>query len=577
MSRRRRIYPAAFLLPAFLFGCGCAPMAVASEEEKAEDQRPIYLRYAMEHEGDVARGEQLFRDHPQLQCTHCHNISGMEKSGPNLEGIADKFGREELIRQVLYPSESVKPGFEQTIVLTHDGQVHVGRLERANKAVHRMIDAQGQQKDVPSEQIESKHTSAVSLMPENLVAELQPDQFADLMAYLQTLSYGINRGLIAGGKPIDIPRLATSVEFRSVHPGELGFENPVWCGALPGTERDLLIVEHHSSRVWRWIRDDRPPRKELFLDLSGQTYQSNNQGLTCIAFHPQYATNRRYFLKHEVEEEGEVKTTVVERRASDDGLRDSGQPSRRLLALPQPAFNHNGGCLAFGPDGMLYIAFGDGGPQKDPPGHSQNPRIFHGSMLRIDVDRTEADRAYSIPPDNPFIAAHHADAAVRPETWAIGFREPWRFSFDSKTGELYLGDVGQDSFEEVCLVRRGENHGWNVREAFTPFSDEYRREGETYTDPLFAYEHGLGFSVTGGHVYRGRANPSFDGVYVFGDYNTRRVWGLRQKEGVVTDIAEIGTAPASVTSFGVDQQGELYLVSYLGTIYHIDLSRAKFP
>lgn len=557
--------------------CAASALAVANEVGHAEDQRPTYLRYAMEHGGDPARGEQLFRDHPQLQCTNCHSTSGMEKSGPNLEGVADKFDREELIRQVLYPSESVKPGFEQVALLTSDGQIHVGRLERANKITHRLIDAQGKQKDVPSDQIETKRVSAVSMMPDDLVAVLQPDQFGDLMAYLRTLTFGVHQGLVAGGTRIEIPRLAAPVTFRAIHPAELAFENPVWCGALPGSDRDLLVIEHHTSRVWRLIRDEGPLRKELFLDLAGETHISNNQGLMCLAFHPQYATNRRYFLKHEVEEEGEVKTTVVERRASPDGLRDSGDPSRRLLAVPQPAFNHNGGCVAFGPDGMLYAAFGDGGPQLDPPGYSQNPRIFHGSMLRIDVDQTEGDRPYAIPPDNPFIAAHQQDNAVRPETWAIGFREPWRFSFDSQTGELYVGDVGQSQFEEVSLVRRGENHGWNVREAYAPFSDEYRREGETYTEPLFAYEHGLGFSVTGGHVYRGQSNASFDGVYVFGDYNTRRVWGLRQHEGVVTGVAEIGTAPGGIASFGVDGQGELYLVTYMGTIYHVDLSGAKFP
>lgn len=554
-----------------------SPMAVASDEGSAEDQRPAYLRYALENDGNPTRGEQLYRNHAQLQCTNCHNISGMEKSGPNLEGVADKYDRKELTRQVLYPSDSVKPGFEQVILLTGAGHVHTGRLERANKITHRIIDAQGQQKDIPTSQIESKRISAVSMMPENLVDQLRPDQFADLVAFLRTLKFGVNQGLVAGGRPIEIPRLSTPVSFRAIHPAETGFENPVWCGALPGTEGDLLVIEHHTSRIWRLIRGEEPLRKELFLDLSGETYLSNNQGLMCVAFHPQYATNRRYFLKHEVEEGGEVQTAVVERRGSADGLRDSGEPSRRLLAVPQPAFNHNGGCLAFGPDGMLYTAFGDGGPQLDPPGYSQNPRIFHGSMLRIDVDRTDGDRPYAIPPDNPFVTAHQQDAAIRPETWAIGFREPWRFSFDPQTGELYLGDVGQDLFEEVCLVRRGENHGWNVREAFAPFSDEYRRDGETYADPLFAYEHGLGFSVTGGHVYRGTANASFDGVYVFGDYNTRRVWGLRQQRGVATAVVEIGTAPGSVASFGVDGQGELYLVSYLGTIYHIDMSGSEFP
>ena len=552
-----------------------APGVIAQEAE--EFDRDVYLQFAMEHDGDPDRGEQLYKTHKQLQCTNCHNVIGMEKSGPNLDGIADKYDRRELIRQVLYPSESLKPGFEQVTILTNDGQVHVGRIERANKTVHRLIDAKGKQSNIPSETVETMQVSPVSLMPQDLVRVVSPEEFADLTAYLRTLTFGVRQGLVAGGRPIDVPRLETPVSFRPVHSPELSFENPVWCGALPGTASDLLVIEHQTSRIWRVVRDDGPVRRELFLDLEGQTYISNNQGLMCVAFHPNYPQNRRYFVKYEVEEEGEVKTTVAERRGSDDGLQDSGQPSRRLLEVAQPAFNHNGGCLAFGPDGMLYVAFGDGGPQKDPPGYSQNPRIFHGSMLRIDVDRRDPELPYAIPPDNPFLEAHLQDPTIRPETWAIGFREPWRFSFDFVTGELYVGDVGQNTFEEVCLVRRGENHGWNVREAYAPFSDEYRRDGESYVEPLFAYEHGLGFSVTGGFVYRGEANPSFDGAYIFGDYNTRRVWALKQTKGSVNEVVEIGTAPGGIASFGLDQQGEIYLVTYMGTLYHVDLSGTTFP
>lgn len=552
-------------------------VSAAACADEASDQREILVHYAAEHTGDSQRGERQFRENPNLQCSNCHNVSGLEKSGPNLEGIADKFTRQELVRQLLYPSESIKPGFEQVIIQTNDGLTHTGRLERSNKVLSRLIDAEGRQTEFKADEIERMEVSTASMMPENIASVIDRQEFIDLVAYLETLTFGVHDGLVAGGKPIAIPRAERPVTFRAIHRPEQAFENPVWCVGLPGSNHDLLVIEHSSSRIWRLIRDEEPPRKELFLDLADQTHISGNQGVMCLAFHPQYESNRRYFVEHEVQEEGQVKTTVVERRASADGRRDSGQPSRRLLEVFQPAYNHNGGCLAFGPDGMLYIAFGDGGPQRDPPGYSQNPRIFHGSMLRIDVDHTEPNRPYAIPPDNPFLAAHRNDPAVRPETWAIGLREPWRFSFDAKTGELYVGDVGQDQYEEVCIVRPGENHGWNVREAYAPFSDEYRREGETYTDPIFAYEHGLGFSVTGGYVYRGNANPSFDGVYIFGDYSTRRVWGLKQQDHVVSQVVEIGTSPGSIASFGVDARGEIYLVTYMGSIYHVDLADAEFP
>ena len=541
------------------------------------EQQQAYLRYAMNHDGDATRGEQVFLKHSKLLCTNCHNVTGKEKSGPNLEGVGDKFGRRQLIEQVLFPSKSIKPGFEQVTIVTKDGLTHIGRIERVNKAVHRIIDARGKQKDIPSPDVEHMQVSPKSLMPDDLVSAISRQQFADLMAYMRTLSFGVHQGLVAAGKSIDIQRLKVPVAFQPIHLPEQAFDNPVWCGALPGTDNDLLVIEHHSSRVWRLVRDGNSVTRLLFLDLADETYLSNNQGLMCLAFHPDYVTNRRYFLKHEVKEEGDVKTTVVERRGSRDGLSDSGESSVRLLDVVQPAFNHNGGCVGFGPDGMLYIGFGDGGPQKDPPGYAQNPRVFHGSILRIDVDRKDPGRAYSIPTDNPFVDAHRQDPGIHPETWATGFREPWRFSFDARTGEMYVGDVGQDTFEEVSIVKRGVNYGWNVREGFAPFSDEYRRDKEIYADPLFAYNHGLGFSVTGGFVYRGKRNASFNGVYIFGDYNTRRVWGLRQHNGVVQTVAEIGTAPGGVASFGMDQQGEIYLVTYMGTVCHVDLAATDFP
>ncbi len=555
------------------FLCLLAPLFLFGDERSDRLQA-----YAMANDGDAVRGKAIYADVQRFQCTNCHNITGMEKCGPNLDGIADKFDREGLIRQLLYPSEFIAPGFEQVQVLMNNGDVHTGRIERANKSIYRLIDATGKQTDLPSPEVERMQLASQSLMPENAILAIQPSEFADLVAYLRTLTFGIHQGIAAGGRPFPIERIERPVQFRAIHGPEFTFENSVWCGALPGTTNDLLVIEHQTAKIWRLKRDDRMVvGKEVFLDLSNEVYFSGNQGLMCIAFHPHFVSNRRYFLEHEVEEDGVVKTAVVERLASEDGLRDSGQDSRRLLDVVQPAYNHNGGCIAFGPDGMLYIAFGDGGPQRDPPGFSQNPREFLGSMLRIDVDHRDPGLPYAIPTDNPFLEANRVDPEIRKETWAIGFREPWRYSFDPKTGELYVGDVGQDKYEEVAIVHRGENHGWNVREAFAPFSDQYQRPDETYTDPLFAYEHGLGFSVTGGHVYRGAANPSFDGVYVFGDYNTRRVWGLRQHHGQLNKVVELGIAPRNIASFGVDQLGELYLVSYMGTLYHIDLGNVDFP
>ena len=553
-----------------------AGTVVLAQEPSGRCELDAYQDFARTHKGDAAAGRILLEQNENLSCTVCHRITGMEKSGPNLDGIGEKYTRPELIRQILDPSESIKPGYEQALIVTRQGRVLTGRLERSTKLGVRLLDSEGKQINLKAEDIEQIQYSDKSLMPDNIVTSISKEQFSDLIAYLESLRFGVKTGLGAGGRAVAIPRLRKPIQFTAIHPKNIVFENPVWCGAIPGVPDQLVVVEHQQAKVWRYVRDRQHPRKELFVDLSSETYISGNQGVMCIAFHPGYERNGRYFLEHEVRENGKVKTTIVERQASADRLSDSGRPSIRLLEVEQPAFNHNGGCIAFGNDGMLYAAFGDGGPQKDPVGYSQNPRELLGSMVRIDVDRSDGGRPYAIPPGNPFLATHRDDHLIRPETWAIGFREPWRFSFDSVTGDLWLGDVGQDKFEEVCLVKRGENHGWNVREAFAPFSDQYRQDGETYTEPLFAYEHSLGFSVTGGHVYRGTPDSSFYGVYIFGDYNTRRVWGLRQRDGQLLDVRELGTAPGGIASFGVDGRGELLMVTYGGTIFHLDLSQTEY-
>lgn len=457
---------------------------VPESAERAREEQQAYRDYALKQAGNAQAGERLFRQHERLACGNCHVVTGAEKSGPNLDGIGDKYSREELIRHVLEPNVFIQPGYEQVTIATQNGRVVTGRIVRATKLSYRLLDAMGKRIDIARDQIEKMKASTTSMMPENLTASVSREEFADLIAYLQTLRRQVLTGFRAPNEPVEIPRLEAPVTFSPIHPAELKFENPVWCGAIPGTDGQLVVVEHQEARVWRLDRSQAEVRKELFADLSAEVSIGANQGLMCLTFHPQYAENRRYFLEHEVSEQGVVKTTVVERRASADGLRDSGTPSRRLLELEQPAFNHNGGCIAFGKDGFLYAAFGDGGPQRDPNGYSQNPRIFHGSMLRIDVDGQQDGLPYAIPPDNPFLAQHAADQSIRPETWAIGFREPWRFSFDAETGDLWVGDVGQDQWEEVAIVRRGENHGWNVFEGFEPFSEEYRRDGETYARPL---------------------------------------------------------------------------------------------
>jgi glucose/arabinose dehydrogenase len=234
--------------------------------------------------------------------------------------------------------------------------------------------------------------------------------------------------------------------------------------------------------------------------------------------------------------------------------------------------DHSGGCIEFGPDGFLYLGMGDTGPQQDPQGHGQDMGTLLGKIIRIDVDKTDGDMPYAIPSDNPFRGV----ADIRPEIWALGFREPWRFTFDSLTGDLWVGDVGQDRVEEVAIVRRGENHGWNVYEGFEPFSNRYRKEGAEYVPPIFGYRRKYGNSVTGGYVYRGDKRSSFYGAYICGDYTSHRIWAVRQDNRMLKTVRQIGMSPQNIASFGTDQSGEIYVVGYEGMIYKLDFSNARF-
>jgi glucose/arabinose dehydrogenase len=215
---------------------------------------------------------------------------------------------------------------------------------------------------------------------------------------------------------------------------------------------------------------------------------------------------------------------------------------------------------------------GDTGPQQDPQGHGQDGQLLLGKMLRIDVDHTENGLPYAIPADNPF--REHTE--TRPEIWALGLREPWRFSFDSLTGELWVGDVGQDRVEEATIVRKGENHGWNVYEGFEPFSNRCRKEGISYVPPVFAYRRKYGNSITGGFVYRGDKESSFFGVYICGDYTSKRIWGVTQKDRQLKRVRQIATSPQLIASFGTDEQRNIYVVGYEGMIYKMDFGSADF-
>jgi glucose/arabinose dehydrogenase len=292
-----------------------------------------------------------------------------------------------------------------------------------------------------------------------------------------------------------------------------------------------------------------------FMDISDRVgSRSNEQGLLGLAFHPRYVENGRFFVNYTDKNGG---TVIARYQVSENpNVADPGSEVV-LLRIDQPFQNHNGGVLAFGPDGYLYAGLGDGGAAGDPRGNAQNLDSLLGKILRLDVNSGEP---YAIPADNPF----------GNEIWAYGLRNPWRISFDSRTGDLYIGDVGQNQWEEIDFLPAGAtgdlNFGWDYYEGNHGFEGVPPQDAR-FIPPVAEYDHSQGCSVTGGHVYRG-AFPDWQGIYLFADYCRGTVWGLlRSDEGWVTRILfETGV---TVTSFGQDQAGEIYLVSDSGQVLRL--------
>lgn len=337
-----------------------------------------------------------------------------------------------------------------------------------------------------------------------------------------------------------------------------GLQRPVGVYSIPGDGR--LFVLEQAGRIR--VVDQGQALDTPFLDIADRVgSRALEQGLLGLAFHPDYAANGFFFVNY-TDQNG---NTVVSRfRVSADPQRGDPTTEVPLLHIKQPYANHNGGHIAFGPDGYLYIGMGDGGAAGDPQGNAQNPNTLLGKMLRLDVDHGEP---YAIPPDNPF-----AQGGGRPEIWALGLRNPWQFAFDPLNGDLYIADVGQDLWEEVDYLPAGTpggvNFGWDYREGAHPFEGE-PPPGVQLTDPVWEYGHDQGCSITGGVVYRGQALPAFWGVYLFGDYCTGTVWGLLRYPDGQWKAQTLFQTGARIAAFGVDGQGEVLLVDYEGTIYRL--------
>ncbi len=333
-----------------------------------------------------------------------------------------------------------------------------------------------------------------------------------------------------------------------------GLDTPVGiANAGDGSGRLFIVEKVGRIRVVQGVALAPMP----FLDITGRVRsQGSEQGLLGLAFHPRYVENGFFFVNYT---DGQGDTVVSRFSVSGDAARADPGSEVVLLTLDQPAGNHNGGHLAFGPDGYLYIGTGDGGGAGDQYGNGQNGRTLLGAMMRLDVDRGQP---YGVPEDNPFVG----NPNVRDEIWATGLRNPWRYSFDRLTGDLYIADVGQNMYEEVNVQRAGDpggqNYGWPIMEGLHCFPADRPCDRNGLTLPVREYDHTKGCSVTGGYVYRGQESPLLAGIYLFGDYCSGRIWGLAPYGDGADSwrVARVAQADVRLSAFGEDETGELYLV-----------------
>jgi len=345
--------------------------------------------------------------------------------------------------------------------------------------------------------------------------------------------------------------LALSAGQVTLQPVVTGLEDPVYLTFAPDEPHRLYVVEQAGRIV---VIEKGKRVAAPFLDITSKVTSGGEMGLLSVAFHPAYAKNNRFFVYYNARMP-KLFNVIAEYKS---GQRDG----KVILKIEKPFTNHNGGQLAFDKQGYLYIGTGDGGSAGDPYGNAQDKESLLGKMLRIDVDGAAP---YAIPRDNPF-----AVSGGRKEIFAYGLRNPWRFSFDRETGALFAGDVGQNRREEIDIVERGKNYGWNIMEGMLCFKPEKNCNQKGLALPILDYPQSQGYSVIGGYVYRGKLIQELKGVYVYGDYGSGFIWGLKYDSTGRTATSDVLIdSHLPISSFGEDTDGELYVVSHRGMIFKI--------
>ncbi len=360
--------------------------------------------------------------------------------------------------------------------------------------------------------------------------------------------------------PTDIPALESLVV--QLLPVASGLAEPVYLThAGDGSER-LFVVEQPGRILIVQAGQVNPVPFLNITDRVGS--EASEQGLLSAAFHPHYADNGLFFVNY-TNKQGD--TVLARYQVSANPNQADPATAKILLTIAQPYANHNGGQLAFGPDGYLYLGTGDGGSANDPHGNGQNLGTLLGKILRLDVDNGDP---YGVPESNPFVGQPDA----RPEIWSFGWRNPWRFSFDPATGDMFIADVGQNQYEEINVepvgAPGGLNYGWRLMEGLHCFNPPDCDPAALPVElPITEYSHQQGCSVTGGFVYRGSQFPALTGVYFYGDYCTGTVWGVRRNPTGQWEQAQLLQSGANITSFGQDEVGEVYLVTHQGDVFQL--------
>jgi len=359
------------------------------------------------------------------------------------------------------------------------------------------------------------------------------------------------------GVGVSFPSLAEPTVSYEVAFEQLYFDQPVFLTYASDDSEQLFVVEQGGLiKTFPNIPsvDDAAVFFNIIKSTKNRFVSGGEEGLLGLAFDPDFINNGHFYVNYSAR--SPRRTVISQFSVQENNTLVADVDSERiLLEIPQDYSNHNGGMITFGPDGYLYIGMGDGGSAGDPKNRAQNGQNLLGKMLRVDTDG-------NAPSDNPYLKTKF----IRDEIWAMGLRNPWRFSFDRITGDLWLGDVGQDEWEEIDIIEKGRNYGWKLMEGTHNYDKGEHQFCTSLTPPVFEYSHNEGRSVTGGYVYRGALQPSLEGWYFFGDFVSGSMWALNaDNHDLSIELPEF----SNPSSFGEDQNGELYIVSYQGQIYRI--------